>query len=82
MARKKASRVNRSQLIRDYKKADSDFGPKAIAEAMLADHKIKVSPQYVSTVLPAAKKKDGEVGRPAGRPVRGTPRAGFSTTRN
>lgn len=67
MARKKNNGANRSQLIRDYKTAHSDSGPKAIAEAMATEHGIKVSPQYVSTVLSNAKKKGGEIGRPGRR---------------
>ncbi len=75
MARKNAGGVNRSQLIRDYKKADAEIGPKAISEVMLADHGIKVSPQYVSTVLATAKKRSGKVG-PGRRPGRAAGRAG------
>lgn len=69
MARKKQERPNRSQLIRDYKTANSEIGPKAIAEAMATDHGIKVSPQYVSTVLCNAKKKGGKIGTPGRRTV-------------
>lgn len=67
MARKKNEGSNRSQLIRDYKTANSEVGPKAIAEAMATDHGIEVSPQYVSTVLSNAKKKGGKIGRPGRR---------------
>jgi hypothetical protein len=71
MARKSADGVNRSQLIRDYKKTNKKMGPKAIAEAMNKDHGVEISPQYVSTVLSTAKRKGGKIGRPGRRPSGG-----------
>lgn len=68
MARKAADGVNRSQLIRDYKKTKKGIGPSAIAELLKEEHGVEVSAQYVSTVLSTAKRKGGKVGRPGRRP--------------
>ena len=67
MAKKKSGGVNKSQLIRDYRKAHPNQKPKQIA-AELAKKGIKVSPQFVSTILSTSKKKKkiGKPGRPKG----------------
>jgi hypothetical protein len=73
MAKRKQSgasakpRVNKSQAIRDYKKAHPTHKPAKIAEA-LGRQGIKVSAQFVSTILSTSKKKKkiGKPGRPKG----------------
>jgi len=50
------AKVNKSQQIRDYKKAHPRQKPKQIAEA-LGKEGVDVSAQFVSTVLSSAKKK-------------------------
>ena len=64
---KKKSGVNKSQAIRDYRKAHPTHKPKQIA-AELGKKGIKVSPQFVSTILSTSKKKKtiGKPGRPKG----------------
>ena len=77
---KKKSGVNKSQAIREYRKANPRHKPKQIA-AELSKKGIKVSPQFVSTILSTSKKKKtiGKPGRPKGsvsgrrgRPGRGS----------
>ena len=65
-AAKKAT-TNKSQAIRDYKKAHPSHKPAKIAEA-LDRQGIKVSAQFVSTILSTSKKKKkiGKPGRPKG----------------
>lgn len=66
MARR-ASGVNKSKAIRDYKEKNAGAGPKAVVEGLAAEG-IKVTPQFVSTVLSNAKRKSGKRrGRPPGR---------------
>ncbi|MGI9469975.1 MAG: hypothetical protein ACR2NZ_00495 [Rubripirellula sp.] len=73
MAKKKTASVNKSQTIRDYSKSNPDQKPKQIAEA-LAKKGIKVSPQFVSTILSTSKKKTTtrKAGRPKGSKSRAT----------
>ena len=76
MAKKKASEVNKSQSIRDYHKAHPKHKPKQIA-AELGKSGVKVSAQFVSTILSTSKKKKsiGKPGRPKGSVSRrGRPR--------
>ena len=54
----KKSDVNKSQMIRDYKSQNPQSKPKEIA-AYMKQHGHKVSPQYVSTILSTAKRKNG-----------------------
>lgn len=56
MAKKKAGAVNKSQAIRDYRKAHPQHKPKQISEE-LSKGGVKVSAQFVSTVLSNSKKK-------------------------
>lgn len=67
MAKKKAAAINKSQSIRDYRKAHPRQKPKQIA-AELKKKGIDVSPQFVSTILSTSKKKKsiGKPGRPKG----------------
>ena len=67
MARRSGG-INKSKAIRDYKEKHGDVGPKAIAEGLASDG-IKVTPQFVSTVLSNAKRKSGKKrrGRPPAR---------------
>ena len=67
MAKKKAGGVNKSQAIRDYRKANPKEKPKQIA-LELGKKGIKVSPQFVSTILSTSKKKRTirKPGRPKG----------------
>jgi hypothetical protein len=50
----KKPKINKSERIRDYKKANPAATPKEIAAA-LATEGIKANPQFVSTVLSNAK---------------------------
>ena len=63
-------KVNKSQSIRNYKKAHPNHKPAKIAEA-LGRQGIEVSAQFVSTVLSTSKKKKkiGKPGRPKGSGV-------------
>ena len=67
MAKKKAGAVNKSQCIRDYRKAHPTHKPKRIAEE-LGKQGIEVTAQFVSTILSTSKKKRkiGKPGRPKG----------------
>jgi hypothetical protein len=68
---KKAGGPSKSKTIRDYKEANPDAGPKAIAEA-LGKQGTKVTAGFVSTVLSNARRKarKGRRGRPrGGRPA-------------
>lgn len=56
MAKKAASEVNKSELIRNYKQEHPEAGPSAIVEA-LGQQGVKVTPAFVSTVLSNAKRK-------------------------
>jgi len=69
---KKSGGPSKSQAIRDYKADHADAGPKAIAEA-LGKEGVKVSAQFVSTVLSNARKKSGKGkrGRRKGRKAAG-----------
>jgi hypothetical protein len=69
MAKKKAGAVNKSQAIRDYRKAHPKHKPKQIAEE-LSKGGVKVSAQFVSTVLSNSKKKPV---RKPGRPKAAAP---------
>jgi hypothetical protein len=71
---KRAAGQNMSAAIRDYLKDNPGAKPKAVSEG-LAKAGVKVTPQYVSTVLSNDRnkpgkskrgKKRGRVGRPAG----------------
>ena len=76
MAKKKAGGVNKSQSIRDYHKAHPRHKPKQIA-AELGNKGVKVSAQFVSTILSTSKRKKsiGKPGRPKGSVSRrGRPR--------
>ena len=59
MAKKAAGGPNKSEAIRNYKSSHSGAGPKDIA-AGLAEQGIKVTPQFVSTVLSTAKRRKGK----------------------
>jgi len=67
MAKKSVGGVNKSQTIRDYHKAHPKHKPKQIA-AELGKKNVKVSPQFVSTILSTSKKRKtiGKPGRPKG----------------
>jgi len=67
---KKSGGPNKSVAIREYKAANGDAGPKAIAEALSKDG-IKVTPAFVSTVLSNDKRRTGK-----GRRRRGGRRGG------
>jgi hypothetical protein len=71
-------KVNKSKIIRDYKAANPEAGPKAIAEA-LAEH--DVNAQFVSTVLAQAKAKKKSATTPAKRAVSATPGGGCGRQR-
>ena len=71
MARR-AGGPSKSKAIREYKAAHKAAGPTAIAAA-LSSEGVKVSPQFVSTVLSNARRKGrkGKGGRRGGRPAGG-----------
>ena len=68
MAKKKAAKtkINKSQAIRDYKKANPSHQPRHVSQA-LGKKGIVVSAQFVSTIISTSKKKTGGVRKP-GRP--------------
>ena len=64
MAKRGRKGVNVSQLVRDYKSQHKRSKPKDIAAA-LNEQGIKISSQYVSTVLSNARRKKGRGRRTA-----------------
>lgn len=77
---KKSGGPNKSVAIRTYKSAHSDAGPKAIAEALGKDG-IKVTPQFVSTVLSNDRRKSGKTRRRGRGGKAGAPRGDRSFAR-
>ena len=74
MAKKSASGVNKSELIRSYVAANPEAKPKAIAQALSTQTGEKFSPTFVSTIKTKLKKdggkKPGKRGRkPGPKPV-------------
>ena len=67
MARRTKSKVNKSNAIREINGANPEAGPTQIAELVMAQYGVEVTPATVSTVLSTDKKRNGKVGRP-GRP--------------
>lgn len=67
MARKPKAKINKSAVIREIRKTNPEIGPKEIAQMILEQHGVEVTPATVSTVLSTDKKRNGKVGRP-GRP--------------
>ena len=67
MPRKEVQEINRSEVIRDYKEANPNVKPKQIAAYLKDKFNIKVSAQYVSSILSNAKRKGGKIGK-RGRP--------------
>ena len=81
MARKKASGINKSQVIREYLAKNPDASPKQVVEALGADG-IEVSEGLASNVKYTSRNKVGTArrrGRPPGRLTR-TTRNGASVT--
>ena len=72
MAKKAAAGPNKSKAIRDYKGSHAGAGPKEIAEA-LAEHGVKVTPGFVSTVLSNDKRRGRKGRRKGGRPAGAKP---------
>lgn len=64
MAKRGRGGMNVSQLVRDYKAQHKRSKPKEIAEA-LNGQGLKISAQYVSTILSNARRKKGRRARPA-----------------
>ena len=62
MAKRGRGSTNVSQLVRDYKSQHKRAKPKDIAEA-LNGQGVKISSQYVSTILSNARRKKGRKGR-------------------
>lgn len=58
-----SKKVNKSERIREMRKANPTMPPKEMA-ATLAKEGVKVTAAFVSTVLSGAKKKGGVVGKP------------------
>jgi len=58
MAKRSRGGTNVSQLVRDYKSQHKRSKPKDIAEA-LSGQGVKISSQYVSTILSNARRKKG-----------------------
>lgn len=67
MPRKEVQEINRSEVIRDYKEANPNVKPKQIASYLKDKFNIRVSAQYVSSILSNAKRKGGKIGK-RGRP--------------
>jgi len=67
MARKTKSKINKSNAIREIKRANPEAGPTEIAQMIQEQFGVEVTPATVSTVLSTDKKRNGKVGRP-GRP--------------
>ncbi len=71
MAKKAAGGVNKSKVIRDFANKNSSATPKEIV-AKLAEQGLELTPQFVSTVLSNARRKEGKPakrGRGRGRPA-------------
>src|SRR5690348_15255794 len=62
MAKKAATGANKSATIRNYKKEHPEAGPTEIATSLSKDG-MRVTPQFVSTVLSNAKRRGGKRGR-------------------
>ncbi len=67
MAKRTKTRGEKSAAIRDYKTNHPNAKPKEIAET-LNQSGLKVTPQYVSTILSNDRRGRRTVGRPVGRP--------------
>lgn len=67
MARKTKSKINKSNAIREIKKANPEAGPTEISRLIQEQFGVEVTAATVSTVLSTDKKRNGKVGRP-GRP--------------
>jgi hypothetical protein len=72
MAKKpNAPKKSKSAAIRDFREANADAGPKAIAEALNADG-YNVNAQFVSTVLSNQKRRGGApLGKRGRKPMGG-----------
>ncbi len=70
MAKKSASSVNKSELIRNIKGENPAFKPIDICDVLKKEHGIVVKPAYVSTILSQAKARElaGKVPGKRGRP--------------
>jgi len=60
MAKKSASGINKSELIRSYVAANPGAKPKAIAEALSTQTGEKYTPTFVSTIKTKLKKDGGK----------------------
>ncbi len=67
MARKTKSKINKSNAIREIKRANPEAGPTEISRLIQEQFGVEVTAATVSTVLSTDKKRNGKVGRP-GRP--------------
>jgi len=67
MARKRASGLSKSELIRQVVAENPGIGPTEVAQLIESTHKIKVSPAMVSTVLSQDRSRGGKPKR-RGRP--------------
>ena len=77
MAKKAAAGPNKSEAIRNYKSSHASAGPKDIAAALNGEG-VKVTAQFVSTVLSNAKRKGRKGRRKGGRPKGSTAKVGRS----
>ena len=73
---KKSSGPSKSDAIRKYQADNPDAGPKGIAEGLAKDG-IKVSAQFVSTVLSNDRKRAGKKRRKKGGRKPGPPAGGL-----
>lgn len=62
------SKVNRSQLIRDYKAKNPTLKPQALSDLIKKEAGLSLAPNYISMILSNARKKGtiGKRGRPKG----------------
>ena len=72
MAKKSASGINKSELIRSYVAANPEAKPKAIAAALSTQTGEKFTPTFVSTIKTKLKKDGGKKPGKRGRKPKGT----------
>ena len=80
MAKRGRGGVNVSQTVRDYKAQHKRSKPKDIAAA-LNERGIKISSQYVSTILSNARRKKGRKGKAAAAASNGAGRGGLDVAK-
>lgn len=77
MAKKSASGINKSELIRSYVAANPEAKPKAIAAALSTQTGEKFTPTFVSTIKTKLKKDGGKKAGKRGRKPKAAMGTGF-----